>query len=259
MYAFVLSALLKSTTKHCKTCYCQSEVLFSKAFFGQKRRQGFPSSVIVRSSRANSQFTTLEQRPLPIIVNVKNPSELTQVTEEVEPPVVTLLDSKLDRSLSCYVEHEFDHEGTTFVVLSPCSQPVFFASYQRDQTGDWELTPLEDEEVIDRLFPSAFETLAEQEIFLNRSAVTLTIDGDLESLEKESEVEIEAEEDVRLVSTFMDGLTENEYYIFANMDPFLILGKKSGDNVILLGNGEFDKVAPIAERKMEETLEQRGL
>ncbi|GJQ14041.1 hypothetical protein GpartN1_g5832.t1 [Galdieria partita] len=253
-----ISALLKSSTSRCKHCCFRSVVLSSNGLFGQKRWQHFSRSTFVGSSRANTQFTTLEQTPLPIVLNLKKPSEATQMTEDVEPPVVTLLDSKLNRSLSCYVEHEFDHEGTRFVVLSPCSQPVFFASYQRDQTGDWELTPLEDEEEVERLFPSAFETLAEQDILLNRSAVTLTIDGDLESLEKDSEVEIEAEEDVRLVGTFMDGRTEHEYYIFANMDPFLILGKKSGDNVILLGNGEFDKVAPIAERKMEETLEQRG-
>lgn len=255
---FVVSALLSLSTRHCKVC-CQSCVTHSPKVFlfdVWKRQQRLPSySALPRSS---SQSKNPEHKLFPFMANTKKPSELTEVAEDVEPPVVTLLDSKLNRSLSCYVEHEFDYEGTTFVVLSPYSQPVFFASYQRDQTGELELMPLEDEELVDRLFPAAFRTLAEQDIVLNRSAVTLTIDGDLENLEEDPEVEIEAEEDVRLVGTFMDGETEHEYYVFANMDPFLILGKKSGDSVILLGNGEFDRVAPIAEKKMEEVLERRG-
>jgi len=249
MFGFIVSALWRSSASRCRGCCSRNSV------FVQSTQPGLRRNFHVLKATT----TRREQSPLPTIVNVKSPSEVTQVTEDVEPPVVTLFDTKLNRSLSCYVEHEFDHEGTTFVVLSPCSQPVFFASYQRDKGGDYELTPLEDEELIDRLFPSAFQTLVERDIFLNRSAVTLTIDGDLDSLEKESDdVEIEAEEDVRLVGTFMDGQSEHEYYIFANMDPFLILGKKSGESVILLGNGEFDKVAPIAEKKMEEALEQRG-
>eukprot|EP00871_Galdieria_phlegrea_P004228 jgi/Galph1/4806/GphlegSOOS_G3486.1 len=191
---------------------------------------------------------------IPQIAMSVGSSEATDLSEDVEPPVVTLVDTKYNRELPCYVEQEFEHEGKILV-----TNPYFFASYERGEEGDWELTPLEDEQLVDRLFPYAFQTLTEREIFLNRSAVTLTIEGELPEIEDgEEDVFVEAEEDVRLVGTFHDGQNENEYYIFANMDPFLLLGKKSGENVVLLGNGEFDKIAPVAEKIMEDILKEKG-
>ncbi len=175
--------------------------------------------------------------------------------EEVE--VVTLKDTN-GRSISCTVEHAIELEGEEYVLLLPLDSPVEIFSWQ-EAGEDEEAIPVEDDAEIDRLFPIAKAVLEEHNLNLKRSAVTLTVEGDLpdyieeDFLEEESEEE-EEEELQFLVSFYSE---EQEYGVYAPLDPFFILARlDENNNPQLLSPEELEKLEPLLPMIEDELLNQ---
>jgi hypothetical protein len=170
--------------------------------------------------------------------------------------IVTLKDTT-GRSISCTVEHAIELEGEEYVLLLPVDAPVEIFSWQ-EAGDDEEATPVEDEAEIDRLFPVAKAVLEEHNLTLKRSAVTLTVEGDLpdyieeDFLEEESDDE---EEELQFLASFYS--EEQEYGVYAPLDPFFILARLDDHNVPqLLTPEELEKLEPLLPMIEDELLNQ---
>lgn len=115
--------------------------------------------------------------------------------DKVEIVQVRDLNERAAEALPCFVEDAVRVDGTEYLVMTPCLQPVIFARFEE---GDEEsaLVPIDDPAEIDRLFKDAFLALAEQDLCLVRTAVVMTVDGDLSEFFDEDNDDAVEEEDV---------------------------------------------------------------
>ena len=167
--------------------------------------------------------------------------------EDFDAPTVVLTDDT-GRSLNCYIEHSIDIEGQDYVFLLPVDSPVEIFAWQ-EEGDEEEAIPVEDDAEIERIFPIARAVLQEQNLELKRTAVTLTVEGDLpelneEDLEAADEGEAGEQEELQLLASFYD--EEQEYAIYAPLDPFFILAKMDADGQPkLLSPEELSKIEPM--------------
>jgi hypothetical protein len=164
---------------------------------------------------------------------------------EMDAPTVVLTDEN-GRTMTCYVEHSLELEGQEYVLLLPVDSPVEIFAW-KEMGEDEEAIPVEDEDEIDRVFPIAKAVLGEQNLSLKRTAVTLTVEGDLPELTEDDLAEDELEEEheeLQLLASFYEG--EQEYAIYAPLDPFFILARiDANGEPVLLSPEEFQKIEPM--------------
>ncbi|NES96883.1 MAG: DUF3727 domain-containing protein, partial [Desertifilum sp. SIO1I2] len=109
-------------------------------------------------------------------------------------------------------------------------------------------TPVDSDEEIDRLFDLAKAVLAEQNLTLKRTAVTLTVVGEIPDLdledEEEEEIDNEDEEEFQSLASFY--YDRQEYEIFAPLDPMFILARMNEDGEPeLLSVEELQRLEPL--------------
>jgi hypothetical protein len=173
------------------------------------------------------------------------------MTAEMDAPTVLLNDDE-GRSLLCYIEQELDINGTTYGLLLPVDTPINIFTWPIGESEDEDPTLVEDDEEMATIFPIARAVLAEQNLTLLQTAVTLTVEGDLPDLEEEDEDEDEPlegdTEEFELLATFFN--EEQEYAIYTPMDPFLIVVRLEGGVPKLLSQEEFMAVEPLIEERL---------
>ena len=96
---------------------------------------------------------------------------------------VTLTD-ELGRSLTCNIEYSMNLEGQEYALLLPIDSPVEIFTWHGDD-NDEAAIPVEDETEIDKIFDTARVVLQEQNLTLRRTAVTLTVVGELPEFPEE--------------------------------------------------------------------------
>ncbi|MBD1939742.1 DUF3727 domain-containing protein [Microcoleus sp. FACHB-68] len=159
---------------------------------------------------------------------------------------VTLTDES-GRSLTCSIEHSLELEGQDYVLLLPIDSPVEIFAWQAEG-DDEEAVPVEDED-IDPLFSIAKAVLEEQNLTLKRTAITLTVEGDLPDLSSEDIGEDEDTEEgdyeeLQWLASFYH--EELEYAIYTPLDPFFVLARINADGEPeLLSPEEFQKLEPM--------------
>lgn len=168
--------------------------------------------------------------------------------ELFDAPTVTLTDDT-GLNLDCYVEHTLTVEGEAYVLLLPVDSTIEIVSWQDDGSDEEEAVLVEDSKQIDRIFPTAKAVLAEQNLTIKRTAVVLTVEGDLPDLADEDYGEDGAEQDeeqeeLQLLSSFYH--EDQEYAIYAHLDPYFILARM-GENgkPILLSPEELKRLEPL--------------
>lgn len=182
---------------------------------------------------------------------------------ELDVETITLTDDA-GRTINCTVEHAFEVEGKDYVLLLPVDFPVEIIAWKGDEE-DEEAIPVEDEQEIEQIFPIAKAVLEEQNLVLKRTAVTLTVEGDLPELSEEAEfLEIgvetngsgeEAEEELQFLASFYS--EEQEYGVYAPLDPFLILARiDERQQPQLLSEAELTAIEPLLPMIEEQLLEQ---
>ncbi|MGB7711419.1 MAG: DUF3727 domain-containing protein [Microcoleus sp.] len=161
---------------------------------------------------------------------------------------VTLTD-EVGRSLTCNIEHSMDVEGQEYALLLPIDSPVEIFTWHGDD-ADEAAIPVEDETEIDKIFDTARVVLQEQNLTLRRTAVTLTVVGDLpdfpeEDLEPDADSEEESDfEELMWLTSFYH--EEQEYAIYTPLDPFFILARINDDGQPeLLSEEEFQRLEPL--------------
>lgn len=166
----------------------------------------------------------------------------------MDAPTVTLTDES-GLKLTCYVEHSLDVDDQEYVLLLPVDSPVEIFAWQENGDED-EAILVEEQETIDQVFPIAKAVLEEQNLTLKRTAVVLTVEGELPELEDEETwagVESDSEEDqeeLQLLASFWH--EEQEYAIYTPLDPYFILARLDEDGEPhLLSQEELKKIEPM--------------
>tara|TARA_Y100001968_G_scaffold53903_2_gene44982 strand:- start:1647 stop:2189 length:543 start_codon:yes stop_codon:yes gene_type:complete len=165
-------------------------------------------------------------------------------------PTLLVKDSK-GTDLLCFLEQIVPIDGQEYALLTPVDTPV--SLFHLIDGQDPELI-----ETIDKSEPIlevADVVLQEYDLTLIRSALTLTVSGELEEPDPE-ELEDENIDDeletYELLVSFK--VKEEEYGLYIPLDPFFIVGKIDGNQAVLLEGEEFDRI----QIKIEKELEERG-
>lgn len=179
--------------------------------------------------------------------------------EDLDMDVETVvLTDETGRQLACTIEHAVEIEDQEYVLLLPVDSPVEVYAWQED--GDEEEAILvEDEDQIERLFPIAKAVLEEQNLTLKRTAVTLTVEGELPDYEEEGEfLEDDSDEDqeeLQFLASFY--YKEQEFGVYAPLDPLFILARMTADNQPqLLSREELEKIEPLLPMIEDQLLDQ---
>lgn len=161
---------------------------------------------------------------------------------------VTLTD-EAGRSLACSIEHTFEIDGQEYVLLLPVDTPVEVFAWVGGE-DDEEAVPVEDSQIDDALFSTAKAVLEEQNLTLKRTAIALTVEGDLPEVEdddfEEDEDSPESDyEELQWLASFYH--EEQEYAIYTPLDPLFILAR-------LNAAGEPELLSPEEIKNLEPML-----
>lgn len=176
---------------------------------------------------------------------------------DMDVETVTLTDD-VGRTIDCSIEHSVEIEGKDYVLLLPVDSPVEIFAWQ-ESGEDEEAVPVEDPSDIDRLFPIAKAVLEEQNLTLKRTAVTLTVEGELPELDDEENLLEDGDEDDQEELQFLASFyyEEQEFGIYAPLDPFFILAHMdANDRPQLLSPEELEKIEPLLPMLEEQLLDQ---
>jgi hypothetical protein len=168
-----------------------------------------------------------------------------------EVPTLLVKDSQ-GSDLLCFLEQVVPLEGNEYALLTPVDTPVSLFQLIDDQDPKLIETIEKNEPILE----VADVVLQEHDLKLVRSAITLTVSGELDEPEPEEieEEDIDAEsETYELLVNFR--VENNEYGLYIPLDPFFIVGKLEDGEVKLVEGEEFDKI----QSGIEAELEERGL
>lgn len=175
---------------------------------------------------------------------------------DMEVETVTVTDAE-GRTLTCTIEHSLDLDGQEYVLLLPVGSPIEIVSWQ-GEGDDEEAIPVESESEIDVLFPIAKVVLEEQNLILKRTAVTLTVEGELPEYDEDDlddADEYEGEEELQFLASFY--YEDQEFGVYAPVDPYFILARLDANNhPQLLSPEELAKIEPLLPMIEEQLLDQ---
>lgn len=179
------------------------------------------------------------------------------------------------RTLVCEVKHTLELDRQQFVLLLPLDSPVEIFAWDEEEDKDPEL--VHDEAEIEAIFPVAKAVLAEQNLLLQRTAVTLTVTGELPDPDEPFDDEDLEDEDNGLDPGWGNDLNgtgdgeveefqllarffyhEQEYGVYAPLDPLFILARLDDQGQPhLLSPEEFERLEPLMpelERQLEDQI-----
>ena len=176
---------------------------------------------------------------------------MSSTNKNDEVPTLLVKDSQ-GSDLLCFLEQVVPLEGNEYALLTPVDTPVSLFQLIDDQDPKLIETIEKNEPILE----VADVVLQEHDLRLVRSAITLTVSGELDEPEpeeiEEEDIDDESETYELLVNFRVD---DNEYGLYIPLDPFFIVGKLEDGAVKLVEGEEFDKI----QSGIEAELEERGL
>ena len=176
---------------------------------------------------------------------------MSSTNKNDEVPTLLVKDSQ-GSDLLCFLEQVVPLEGNEYALLTPVDTPVSLFQLIDDQDPKLIETIEKNEPILE----VADVVLQEHDLRLVRSAITLTVSGELDEPEpeeiEEEDIDDESETYELLVNFRVDN---NEYGLYIPLDPFFIVGKLEDGEVKLVEGEEFDKI----QSGIESELEGRGL
>ena len=175
-----------------------------------------------------------------------------------EVPTVLVRDGE-GRQLLCFLEQLIPLDGNDYALLTPFDTPVCLVKIAADEDSDDEV--IDELDGAEPILSVAEVVLQEHDLTLVRSAVTLTVSGELEEpdpeeLEEEIAEEIaeEAEDDESdLYEMLIQFRAEGqEYGLFIPLDPFFVVARMQNGEGILVEGEEFERVQPRIEAELDE-------
>ncbi len=164
-----------------------------------------------------------------------------------EVPTLLVTDSK-NNELLCFLEQVVPINDIEYVLLTPVDTPVTLFKLKENEEPELVKTIDKKEPILDM----ADVVLQEYDLKLIRSAVTLTVTGELEEPEPEEIEEKDFDEDSELYELLVNFKVENEEYgLYIPLDPFFVVGKIVDGNAFVLEGEEFDNIQPLIEIELE--------
>ena len=165
-----------------------------------------------------------------------------------EVPTLLVKDSQ-GSDLLCFLEQVVPIEDNEYALLTPVDTPVSLFQLIDDQDPKLIETIEKNEPILE----VADVVLEEHDLRLVRSAITLTVSGELDEPEaeeiEEEDIDDESETYELLVNFRVDN---NEYGLYIPLGPFFIVGKLEEGEVKLVEGEEFDKIQSGIEGELEE-------
>ena len=167
-------------------------------------------------------------------------------------PTVLVRDGE-GRQLLCFLEQLIPLDGNDYGLLTPVDTPVCLVRIAEDEDGDDEV--IEELDGAEPILSVAEVVLQEHDLTLVRSAVTLTVSGELEEPdpddldEEDGEADDDSETYELLVSFLVD---DEEYGLYIPLDPFFVVARMEGSEAVLVEGEEFERVQPRIEAELDE-------
>ena len=176
---------------------------------------------------------------------------MSSTNKNDEVPTLLVKDSQ-GSDLLCFLEQVVPLEGNEYVLLTPVDTPVSLFQLIDDQDPKLIETIEKNEPILE----VADVVLQEHDLRLVRSAITLTVSGELDEPEPEEIEEEDIDDESETYELLVNFRVEsNEYGLYIPLDPFFIVGKLEDGEVKLVEGEEFDKI----QSGIEAELEERGL
>ena len=174
----------------------------------------------------------------------------TESADNQQVPTLLLKDSK-GSDLLCYLEQVVPIEGIDYALLTPVDTPVSIFQLS-DEQDPILIETIENNEPI---LEVADVVLQEYDLRLIRSALTLTVSGELDEPEPEDLEDEEVDDDLESYELLVSfKVEEREYGLYIPLDPFFIVGKLVNNEALLLEGEEFETI----QTKIEKELDERG-
>jgi hypothetical protein len=167
-----------------------------------------------------------------------------------EVPTVVVRDAG-GRQLLCFLEQLIPLDGSDYALLTPVDTPVCLF---RLSDGDSEPELIDTVDATEPILSVADVVLQEHDLTLVRSAVTLTVSGELDEpdadeLDDEDDEDDDSETYELLVSFLVD---EQEYGLYIPLDPFFVVARMQGNEAVLVEGEEFERVQPRIEAELDD-------
>ena len=165
-------------------------------------------------------------------------------------PTVLVRDGR-GRQLLCFLEQLIPLDGHDYALLTPVDTPVCL--FRLDDDQDPELIDTID--ATEPILSVADVVLQEHDLTLVRSAVTLTVSGELDEPEPEDfdDEDGDADDDSETYELLVSFLVDNqEYGLYIPLDPFFVVARMEGGEAVLVEGEEFERVQPRIEAELEE-------
>ena len=177
------------------------------------------------------------------------------ITGSGEVPTVVVKDDQ-GRELLCFLEQLIPLDGQDYALLTPVDTPVCLFRLSDDEEPEL-MDPTDASEPV---LSTAEVVLQEHELNLVRSAVTLTVAGELDEPDPE-DLDLEGEEDdeddaetYELLVSFL--VAEQEYGLYIPLDPFFVVARLENGNAQLVEGDEFERVQPRIEAELDDRESQ---
>ena len=168
-------------------------------------------------------------------------------------PTVLVRDGQ-GRQLLCFLEQLIPLDGHDYALLTPVDTPVCLVRIAEDDDGEDEV--IEQLDGAESILSVAEVVLQEHDLTLVRSAVTLTVSGELEEPdpdELEEELDDEGDEDSDLYELLIQFRAEGQDYgLFIPLDPFFVVARIHDGEAVLVEGEEFNRVQPRIEAELDE-------
>ena len=165
-----------------------------------------------------------------------------------EVPTVLVRDDE-GRDLLCFLELLIPLDDKDYGLLTPVDTPV--SLFRLIEGNDPEL--IETIASSEPILSVADVVLQEHDLTLVRSAVTLTVNGELDEPDPEELEDEETDDDsetYELLVSFM--VQEQEYGLYIPLDPFFVVARMTDGQAKLVEGEEFDQVQPRIEVELED-------
>ena len=187
---------------------------------------------------------------------------LSEYPEDI--PTIALKDNS-GQPLMCQIEETFDIEGHQYALLLPIDTPVEIFMWEEDEASETDSLADVDINELGALFPTARAVLAEQDLLLQRTAITLTVAGEipdpevddcftLEIGDEDAETDEAASEEFQMLATFFHDNVE--YTVCTPVDPLLLFAQitAAGDAQVVPPE-EFERLKPEIESTIFDVLD----
>lgn len=166
-----------------------------------------------------------------------------------EVPTVLVRDST-GRDLLCFLEQLIPLDGKDYALLTPVDTPVCLFRLQDERDPELIESIADSEQILS----IADVVLQEHELTLVRSAVTLTVSGELDEPEPDDLEDEEGDDDDSetyelLVSFVADN---QDYGLYIPLDPFFVVARMEESGAVLVEGEDFDRIQPRIEAELEE-------